>query len=425
MGVSNTLELRKGVITLPPTDRSRKRMNSTILTAALAFNGMTFAAPLDECGPGAGDCCVAHENAGCEVPSCCKSVCAIDPYCCSTQWDGLCAGEAQELCSACGGAEPCVGPPCNYQEMEPCGEFTNGGCQSTGFEEISVGTVVCGTFWLYADATDVDWYSLTLTEATHLTINLYAQGVTQLHLMNEECDITVALDNAGCPLTVEYCAPAGVYRVLAERYVFDGAPCGSELSAYVLEVQGTPCSILPCGESQQDCLQPSVQPACAHIECCQAVCAVDPYCCAVAWDKICVSQAWKMPACIHGDPVCPFGGGDCCLPHSWGGCKNATCCEAVCGMDPFCCRVEWDQICVAEGHDYFLLECCCKVDWYCVGDLNGDQVVDGGDLGVLLASWGMSNPDPFVDMNFDNQVDGADLGILLGEWGVCKPPCLP
>jgi hypothetical protein len=399
-------------------------MHARTLIAALALNGMTLAGLPDDCGPGAGDCCVAHMNAGCEVPECCDTVCSVDPYCCQTQWDSLCEGEAQSMCDACG-TGPCSPPPCNYQELEPCGEFTNGGCQSTGFESISVGTTVCGTFWLDANATDGDWYSLTLLEDTRLTINLYAEGTCGLHLMDQECGTTMALARTGCPLSVEYCAPAGTYRVLAERDVLDGAPCGSDASAYVLQVQGTACGVRACGSSAQDCLSPSMEPACANSECCNAVCAIDSYCCAVAWDRICVSLAWENPACIHGDPVCPFGGGDCCEPHSWGGCKNASCCEAVCAMDPYCCRVEWDRICVAEGHDYFLLECCCNVDWYCVGDLNGDLVVDGGDLGALLAAWGTSNPDPFVDMNFDNQVDGSDLGILLGEWGQCKPPCVP
>lgn len=56
----------------------------------------------------------------------------------------------------------------------------------------------------------------------------------------------------------------------------------------------------------------------------------------------------------------------------------------------------------------------------CDGDLNGDGVIDGGDLGGLLAAWGnMSGPE---DLNGDGTVDGADLGILLSGWGPC-PSC--
>jgi endonuclease/exonuclease/phosphatase family metal-dependent hydrolase len=49
-------------------------------------------------------------------------------------------------------------------------------------------------------------------------------------------------------------------------------------------------------------------------------------------------------------------------------------------------------------------------------DLNGDGVVDGADLGTLLASWGPCDGCP-ADLNDDGAVDGADLGTLLAAWG--------
>jgi hypothetical protein len=54
----------------------------------------------------------------------------------------------------------------------------------------------------------------------------------------------------------------------------------------------------------------------------------------------------------------------------------------------------------------------------CPGDLNGDTVVDGADLGQLLGAWG-GGPGP-ADLNGDGAVDGADLGLLLGAWGACE-----
>ena len=55
-----------------------------------------------------------------------------------------------------------------------------------------------------------------------------------------------------------------------------------------------------------------------------------------------------------------------------------------------------------------------RVDPALVGDLNGDGVVDGGDLTILLGNWGSSG---VGDLNGDGIVDGADLAILLGNWG--------
>jgi CxxC motif-containing protein (DUF1111 family) len=53
----------------------------------------------------------------------------------------------------------------------------------------------------------------------------------------------------------------------------------------------------------------------------------------------------------------------------------------------------------------------------CVADLNGDSVVNGADLGILLTYWGQS--DIPADLNGDGDVNGADLGALLAGWGAC------
>ena len=55
----------------------------------------------------------------------------------------------------------------------------------------------------------------------------------------------------------------------------------------------------------------------------------------------------------------------------------------------------------------------------CPADLDGDNHVDGTDLGVLLAFWGDSGLFPAADLNDDQRVDGQDLTMLLGLWGTC------
>ena len=49
------------------------------------------------------------------------------------------------------------------------------------------------------------------------------------------------------------------------------------------------------------------------------------------------------------------------------------------------------------------------------GDVNGDGIVNGADLGLLLGAWGPANGSPY-DLNHDGVVNGADLGLLLGCW---------
>jgi len=53
------------------------------------------------------------------------------------------------------------------------------------------------------------------------------------------------------------------------------------------------------------------------------------------------------------------------------------------------------------------------------GDLNGDGVVNGADLAILLGGWGVCPKGGAcpADLNGDGSVNGADLGILLGNWG--------
>ena len=71
--------------------------------------------------------------------------------------------------------------------------------------------------------------------------------------------------------------------------------------------------------------------------------------------------------------------------------------------------------CISElCGDLDLTECFSEI---CQADINGDRVVDGGDLSVLLGYWGLVyNP---ADLNSDGEINGADLSILLSLWGDC------
>ncbi|MCA9284001.1 MAG: hypothetical protein KDA22_02210 [Phycisphaerales bacterium] len=53
------------------------------------------------------------------------------------------------------------------------------------------------------------------------------------------------------------------------------------------------------------------------------------------------------------------------------------------------------------------------------GDLDGDGVVDGADLGALLGAWGPCPADGTscaADLDGDGAVGGADLGLMLAAW---------
>ena len=49
------------------------------------------------------------------------------------------------------------------------------------------------------------------------------------------------------------------------------------------------------------------------------------------------------------------------------------------------------------------------------GDLDGDGLVSGADMGILLSQWGPCAGCP-ADLNGDGVVNGADMGLLLVNW---------
>jgi len=55
----------------------------------------------------------------------------------------------------------------------------------------------------------------------------------------------------------------------------------------------------------------------------------------------------------------------------------------------------------------------------CLADLNGDGVVDGNDLTIVLGQWSCTEDNCLADLNGDGTVDGSDLTIVLGQWGSC------
>jgi hypothetical protein len=136
-----------------------------------------------------------------------------------------------------------------------------------------------------------------------------------------------------------------------------GVPCDADGDGVPDVCSGTP----PCDLSLfTDCFM-THGPGCNE-PCIEAsVCAVDPFCCSVSWDSICVGEAGTIgvPCDLDGDGVADVCTGppppcsvttatDCFTTHA-AGC-NEPCIEAsVCAVDPFCCSVSWDSICVSEA----------------------------------------------------------------------------
>jgi hypothetical protein len=196
------------------------------------------------CGdPTAGDCCVANLTPSCNDEACCNSVCAADVFCCDVEWDQACADQAAFLCGACGAGSCQIGTG-TVAEFELCGEDTNGGCNAAGAAEIAaVGDVITGTFWADADFRDTDWYVLSLTEATEVTVTIKANMPCFTAFVDLACGGILGTASSGnCGGTTTFCFAPGDYYIVALPSVFAGFPCGFEFgNDYSLTVTGVPC----------------------------------------------------------------------------------------------------------------------------------------------------------------------------------------
>ncbi len=87
------------------------------------------------------------------------------------------------------------------------------------------------------------------------------------------------------------CTPAGTWKIGP----FDGAALGRDSAGDANDV----CTA--CGPGTGSCFVAALTPGCADIDCCNAVCVVNPVCCDATWDASCVTTA--QTACINGAPA--------------------------------------------------------------------------------------------------------------------------
>jgi hypothetical protein len=147
--------------------------------------------------------------------------------------------------------EPCQLPATNATEGEACGSGTNNGCVNSvvSATPISGGQTVAGTFYAAGGTRDVDYYSITLAQASTISFKTYsASTVTSSIFGGDLCTgaFLVATGSGSCPNTVTACMPAGTYYVAIAPSTFDGTPCGSGVfNTYALECTVTASNCAP------------------------------------------------------------------------------------------------------------------------------------------------------------------------------------
>lgn len=290
--------------------------------------------------PTTGDCFAVSTHPGCGDSACCAGVCAADPTCCDTVWDGACVALARQLCRTPPGenwACPCVGACTEAHENPGC---SDGSCCNI---VCNVDPYCCEESWDGSCAQSARQYCCV--------------GIGCGSGCNKPC--LVPHDEPYCD--DPYCCDA-VCRA-------DPLCCASGWDSLCVEQAILRCASA-CGvETAGNCFIEHERPGCRDGKCCSAVCTQDPFCCNSTWDQSCIDLAdspvnasvCKRTQC--GDP----NAGDACLPHDGQACKNKPCCEAVCAADPYCCETEWDGNCTDEARTFSICGCTYECGDACAG----------------------------------------------------------
>ena len=116
------------------------------------------------------------------------------------------------------------------------------------------------------------------------------------------------------------------------------------------------CVGYPGAAASGSCYEAQDNPNCDSAACCAAVCAFDPFCCSVRWDFTCAQLAGFACPGTPGECGSPTAG-SCYAPHPTGACDEPSCCNAVCAIDPSCCASAWDSICVIVAEKVCTVVC--------------------------------------------------------------------
>jgi hypothetical protein len=358
------------------------------------------------CGvPSAGSCAIFNGTPGCSDIACCSAVCAIDRFCCDVEWDQVCVEQATLSCGLASGA-CCYGPHCELTTPENCA--ATGGA----FGGIDVGC----------------------TSSICLGACCYLDGSCSIGTSSECIGGVFQGISVGC--TTAACPQPGACCLITGACVQGIDVSGSDCLAMGGEYQGadTACGTVACPNpacpGQGFCVVAGFTPGCADETCCATICGIDPFCCSTNWDNVCADAALSNPACTS--TACNEGAGSCGVLNGTPGCNNTECCNVICAFDPFCCATEWDQLCVNKAAQ--TLACgapsaaCCAPNGVCIVDLGlvscasiGGTLVTGAtcaEAGCVRCPWDCA-PAPFGN----GVVTIDDLVAVINSFGEPGGPC--
>lgn len=328
------------------------------------------------CGPGdgsAGRCDEPHPTPGCFTTACCEAVCLIWPDCCIAAWDQVCVDVADTECDGlyCPAPGSCGTP------------HDTGGCDDEACCARSVRLDGwCGSaLWDQTCVSDAAWW------CPFAPCEL--EGPPGARPEGEACFDRI---NDGCTLP----EPA-----------FDALACGERVAGRCTTgaPRDTDWYALPAGghtiglRAEFPASLTIVRGSCVTTLEQMAWQAIGP--CEPLLTTVCVPAGESWYAIVSlGSPEGPIQSGQPCTDQDPENPPDPDDPPIIPGA--FGTRYEVSLSCGT-----------CTPS----PDLNGDGVVNGADLGLLLSAWGSTGAGIVGDLNADGVVDGADLGALISAWG--------
>lgn len=273
------------------------------------------------CGsPSAGDCYEENSTKGCSDEGCCNAICDADAFCCDSFWDEICASQASSFCRPTVIAGPFRNPSTGhryYVLSQTSWSLAERTARELGGHLATLNSAAEATWlaWAVSIGLGVNNYAIGFDDQAVAGSFRWADGAPagytawrsgQPSLPNVAGRVSVGSDQLWSEVPIWAIGSAVVEAACLGDTTLDGVVNGADLAG-LLGAWGTH--------------DPSFDLTFDGV--------VD------AADLSIMLGAWGT--CL---------GGPACVVHAAPGSQQPGCDSCVCGLDPSCCEVSWDAMCV-------------------------------------------------------------------------------